>query len=45
MMNRANIYWNSRFSLPSEEIHKPAVPRYLGAASFAVRILRKGWIL
>lgn len=43
MLNCANIYRNSRFSLPFEEFYKPVVPRYLGAAGFAVRNLRKGW--
>lgn len=36
MLKCANIYRNSRFSLPFEEFHKPAVPRYLGTAGFAV---------
>lgn len=34
MKNRADIY--GRFSLPFEEFHKPAVPRYFGTAGFAV---------
>lgn len=36
MLNCANIYRNSRFSLPFGEFDKPALPRYFGAAGFAV---------
>lgn len=48
MLNYANIYiyiLGSGFCLPFEEFHKPAVPRYLGTAGFAVLNLMKGWIL
>ena len=45
MLKCSNIYRNSRLCLSFEEFHKPAVPRYFGAAGFAVLNLRKGWIL
>ena len=32
MLKCANIYRNSKLCLPFEEFHKPAVPRYFGAA-------------